>query len=795
MKTTLYRFSAGSGQLAYLGNFQIDTENDKIAEGGEGIIYNLGTEKVVKIYKWKSRKHEDRDSKLKKITYMIENPPGDISYLAWPENLVFTDMSTGISNFVGFVMKAFHAYYGIGNVYDSDERNRIFKSSNWGFLFIAARNVAHVVEQLHDNGYFLGDINEGNILVNDKAQVAFIDCDSYKKTGKDFGEGTVGVDEYTPKERLDNGELGVENIIQERFSLSILLFKILMLGANPFNILYEGKGDVPTRSQNIKACKSIFSGEKLPLSTPPLWVLPDTLLTLFSRAVGTGCSSSYERPSSREWYDAFEVTRKMKLKHCKVSRYHIYYGNSNDCPWCLYGKETGTDPFPPTSFDVTFILEDFDMRGKWILSLDGKSFRCDRGSIIIPLAEGIHTFGVKTKKGNFYASESEIIVKDKPITQKITLKPRRIKVQFKITGIEWPAKVLFTFTRYDSYGSPADKKDQIIDNISEFNMFFIPGLYSIEGQIPNDPNHYEMTESPLDFRVEYPKKTSQNSQILISFRKKNERAPDQNRLCDVSIRLYAGTRHAVFYDLYESLIAECYDEKKKLCQSKVYSLEEFKKYTYSSVKFNNIPPGTYFLRIFLSKHLWALKIRTERIEIYSGFVSVKIDSNDIYSTKNSYNHFKINLESSLNEIISSNKTKVVLLKYALVPIFSASLSAVSIFFHAGIVPLVFLSMISAISIFDFLKSKRKNISIFLMVLLVLSMTYISLFIADMAQTYGIFSFYHSIFIVYLLLIIYSISLLILVFISDHIGLNRTRAFLPAAIVPVVWLILFEIGIL
>lgn len=355
MNRTLYNYTIKNGQLVFLGQKAIDVDNSRIGGGGEGTVYSAAHGKYIKLYNWKKNDIEEIEeikSKFKKIVYMISNAPEKIDDLGWPESMLFSSNTGAESSFSGFVMKAFRGYHSIGNVYDTDERNKIFGSITWNFLFTTARNIAFVVEQLHNSGYILGDINEGNILVDDHAQVAFIDCDSYKIIGNSFGEKTVGMDEYTPPERLKIKKLGVENIDQERFSLAILLFKILMLGAHPYNVLYSGKGEIPLRMENIIACRSIFSKTKIPPSTPPLWVLPDRLLNLFKRAFGPGCSSPDQRPSSAEWYKAFESVRnQIKPLECNVNSNHIYFESSKTlgCPWCTYQKQIGIDPFPSTA--------------------------------------------------------------------------------------------------------------------------------------------------------------------------------------------------------------------------------------------------------------------------------------------------------------------------------------------------------------------------------------------------------------------------------------------------------------
>ncbi len=345
MNNIAYIFSIVNNKLVFYNQIIL---SKKIGEGGEGIVYEVNKNELIKIYK--NNPGYNQNMQFNKLSYMVTHRPQDTRYLAWPEKLVFNSNNPSANNFLGFIMKKFDNIKSISNIYDTDDREKIFPGITWLFLFNVARNVAYVVEYLHKSGYIIGDINENNILIDNKNFVYFIDCDSYKISNKNFNDRTVGLDEYTSKEMLDLGKLGSETIHQEQFSFAIMLFKILMLGAHPFNVVcYGNANEPPTRSQNIQSCRSVFSEKNsLPKYTPPLYVIPDKLIKLFQSAFVCGCSNPFLRPTSMEWFESIEII----IKHgdyikCRKNSNHIYLKNSlNKCPWCEYYDKSGIDAFP-----------------------------------------------------------------------------------------------------------------------------------------------------------------------------------------------------------------------------------------------------------------------------------------------------------------------------------------------------------------------------------------------------------------------------------------------------------------
>ena len=71
-------------------------------------------------------------------------------------------------------------YEPVHKAYGPTHRKEVFPHADWRFLVRTAKNLAAAFFVIHKFGYVIGDVNEGNILVNDKACVRLIDCDSFQ---------------------------------------------------------------------------------------------------------------------------------------------------------------------------------------------------------------------------------------------------------------------------------------------------------------------------------------------------------------------------------------------------------------------------------------------------------------------------------------------------------------------------------------------------------------------------------------------------------------------------------------
>jgi serine/threonine protein kinase len=223
-----------------------------------------------------------------------------------------------------------------------------------------AHNIAATLAELHRANYVVGDINELNILVNEKALVTFVDTDSFQVIDPNTQEVhpcPVGRLEYTPPEihkLLAQGKR-FEDFLQEPhhddFGLAVIVFRLLMEGAFPFADT-SGRGNPMEQVELIM--KGIFPydpivqaklGVKAPAHAPPYEMLSIELQNLFKRAFVDSLANERIRPKAEDFTRALEAYEN-SLRPCAQSPCHWYPQHLSQCPWCARAAVLPYDPFP-----------------------------------------------------------------------------------------------------------------------------------------------------------------------------------------------------------------------------------------------------------------------------------------------------------------------------------------------------------------------------------------------------------------------------------------------------------------
>ena len=136
-----------------------------LSEGGEGIIYEYNSQ-LIKFYK----PHVNRESKAKKIRMLMKKqlPTGVVA----PLDVVYDKNR----NFVGYVMDR------INGEEFKKLSNKKFVTAN-GItkkeILYMLKQVYEILQQLHSQNIYIGDLNDQNILFDKSYQVYIIDCDSW----------------------------------------------------------------------------------------------------------------------------------------------------------------------------------------------------------------------------------------------------------------------------------------------------------------------------------------------------------------------------------------------------------------------------------------------------------------------------------------------------------------------------------------------------------------------------------------------------------------------------------------
>lgn len=309
----------------------------ELARGGEGKVCLVqGNSNVVaKIYLDKALQKHDKAGKIKAMCDLFD--PDVATFSALPQRAIFDSRG----KVVGFIMEKITDFKEIHNLYGISTKRKLFNFANWGFMVHTAQNLACAVNTLHEKGIVIGDINQGNILVDNQAMIKLIDCDSYQveHNGKIYF-CEVGVPEYTSPELQGmsfNGITRSKN--HDCFGLAVMIFKILMFGRHP----YSGVGAPPEIENAIKrGCYCFGLNDK---GLTPIYsklaseVLNDEIKELFERAFSK--KQNCIRPTAKEWIQALGRFEQ-ELQECRQG--HKYYSKRNFCIWCELEK-IGFKPF------------------------------------------------------------------------------------------------------------------------------------------------------------------------------------------------------------------------------------------------------------------------------------------------------------------------------------------------------------------------------------------------------------------------------------------------------------------
>ncbi|MBX3433558.1 MAG: hypothetical protein KF847_09575 [Pirellulales bacterium] len=315
----------GAGREVVLG--------DEIGRGGEGTVFEVvgRPELAAKLYK-KSPLDEEQTAKFRAL---VERRSAELDKIsAWPQGMLF---NPGDNVPLGLVMSRVVGARSLHELYGTTNRRRHFPDAQWRHLLLAARNIAAAFHTLHDAGVVLGDVNQGNMLVDSQMMVRLIDCDSFQiSTGERLFTCPVGTPHFTPPELQTLKLREVARTVEhDRFGLAVLVFHMLFVGRHPYAGRFRRTGDLSIE-RAIAERRFAFSRDRHEtLVDPPpaslhLEDLPPGLAVLFETAFR---GEPRERPEPIDWIRSLESL----IKECKLCSYdaaHVYFRGLKECPWC-----------------------------------------------------------------------------------------------------------------------------------------------------------------------------------------------------------------------------------------------------------------------------------------------------------------------------------------------------------------------------------------------------------------------------------------------------------------------------
>ncbi len=315
-----------------------------IGRGGEGEVFEIaGDDKILaKVYH--ERLSPQKEEKLRQMVAMWS---ADIErFISWPVDFC-VDAATGKQ---AVIIKRLINCVPLHQIVSPMDRKKLFPEKSYSFLIHVARNLAIALHKIHEQGLVVGDINEGNILVNKQGLVFFIDCDSFQlKRGGKFYACEVGVPRYTPPEILNAGSFktAVRRFNTDNFSLAVLIFQILFLGKHPFagapvgdangiddeeTAIREGQFAYSLRNKDKKICP--------PKGSLPITTLPKKIVAYFHDAF----EGEETRPSAADWAINLDGLTK-SLSNCQTLKTHAYPSGMHECPWCTLNDTLGINYF------------------------------------------------------------------------------------------------------------------------------------------------------------------------------------------------------------------------------------------------------------------------------------------------------------------------------------------------------------------------------------------------------------------------------------------------------------------
>lgn len=356
-------FYSGDGSALRIG--------EELGRGGEGAVFEIQNRpnKVAKIYL-----AAIDQQKSQKLQVMVSQSTQELTRLAaWPLDIVF-DQKQRVA---GLVMNKISGFHPVHELYTPKSRLQEFPRANWAFLVHAATNVARAFAVMHAHNVVIGDVNHGNVLVNDAAVCCLIDCDSFQvsNNGRRF-LCEVGVSTYTPPE-LQGKDFAtfVRTENHDDFGLALLVFHLLMMGRHPFAGRFLGVGEMPVE-RAIGEYRFAFShnSRALQMAPPPnslaMSDLPPDVAALFEQAFSMAAAQNSGRPNAVKWIESLEALSR-DLIVCPRNSSHSFYKRLTKCPWCRLEEGSAIAFF--FQFDVPGGRIDFNVEAVWtrITSIPG----------------------------------------------------------------------------------------------------------------------------------------------------------------------------------------------------------------------------------------------------------------------------------------------------------------------------------------------------------------------------------------------------------------------------------------
>lgn len=327
-------FLGGASMSVILNQSEIN-KMKLIGQGAEASVYKNGN-RALKIFKGKLR-----NQKEPKIDYMISRKI-DLSNVLYPQEKIVDEKN----NFLGYSMPFAECWGSLSDFFNKS----IYYMPTFALVRIAI-NLCQIYDEVNRFGIAIGDGNPKNFLIPSNLSCVYLaDADSIQLKGY---KCNVGMPDYLSPEiqaalvkntgniaHLPDGTFSVEN---DRFSLSCLVFQIMMNGSHPFSYgkrkANESSLTVVKPSYGILRRESAYFGSNGVLSSDTLnidKVMTPRLKNVLKRGL---LGQPHERPSARELKNEL-VTYLNSLEKSSCGKQHSVRGVYRDkCPYCELARK------------------------------------------------------------------------------------------------------------------------------------------------------------------------------------------------------------------------------------------------------------------------------------------------------------------------------------------------------------------------------------------------------------------------------------------------------------------------
>ena len=225
----------------------------RLAAGGEGVIYQTDTPYVAKIYKREKITYR----KLEKLK-LLQSKNLHCEGICFPVDLLYN--SAG--EFVGYLMPVAKGKELQKSIFIKPLFQKSFPTWKKRDTVELCITILNKIRYLHNRNIIMGDINPANILVVSTKEVYFVDTDSYQIEDYPCPVGTIN---YTAPEIQGKPFPDfLRSMGNENFALATLLFMIMLPGKPP----YSQQGGEDPISNIIRMDFSYPFGERSNKKTP-----------------------------------------------------------------------------------------------------------------------------------------------------------------------------------------------------------------------------------------------------------------------------------------------------------------------------------------------------------------------------------------------------------------------------------------------------------------------------------------------------------------------------------------------